>query len=464
MNLKTYRAASMAQALADVKKDLGKDAVILHTRTFKVGTVMGLGGRTVVEITASDQAGAREARAGAATALAPARADEFVPSTPLHVRTREPLAATTKPVVAAEFLDRAPAPEARGEPRVPAPANVSRPAPPRPGLASRVALAPVDDSAIATLQDELAAIRRLVGQVLQCTRRTAVHVEGAAGEGSSAAAGILKLGGMPDPLFAMYLRLQEAQVASDVSEAIVGAVRDELTPGELADASVVSERVIARVASRLGVVGAVTPAGAQADSRPLTIALVGPTGVGKTTTIAKLAAMYKLRHAKRVGLITADTYRIAAVDQLRTYANIIGLPLRVVASPAEMASAAAALADHDVVLIDTAGRSQHDSTRLAELGRYVGAAKPHETHLVLSAAVAEPVLLKAAQRFGALTPDRVLFTKLDEAVHLGPILNVSSRVELPISYVTTGQEVPDQIDLADAPRLARRILDGTGGA
>src|SRR5205814_8215773 len=132
------------------------------------------------------------------------------------------------------------------------------------------------------------------------------------------------------------------------------------------------------------------------DGRPLTIALIGPTGVGKTTTVAKLAATYKLRHGKRVGLVTTDTYRIAAVDQLRTYAEIIGLPLKVALSPTEMTTVCQGLSECDVILIDTAGRSQREAARLDELRQLLAAAKPHQTHLVLSSTACEAVLLEAA--------------------------------------------------------------------
>jgi energy-coupling factor transporter ATP-binding protein EcfA2 len=147
--------------------------------------------------------------------------------------------------------------------------------------------------------------------------------------------------------------------------------------------------MLRHIAAKMPVVGNVSRAARAEGGRPLTIALVGPTGVGKTTTIAKLAAAYKLRQGKKVGLITSDTYRIAAVDQLRTYATIIGLPLKVAMTPREMSAACSAFADCDAILIDTAGRSQHDANRLEELSAFIQACSPDETHLVLSATVAE---------------------------------------------------------------------------
>src|SRR5690606_2295500 len=126
-----------------------------------------------------------------------------------------------------------------------------------------------------------------------------------------------------------------------------------------------------------------------------------------------LAAAYKLRHGRRVGLITSDTYRIAAVEQLRTYANIIAVPLKVGMSPQEMAGACAEMAEggnFDVVLIDTAGRSPHDGARLEELRGFIAAADPHETHLVLSSAASEAALMRAAEQFAVVSPNRVILT------------------------------------------------------
>ena len=200
-----------------------------------------------------------------------------------------------------------------------------------------------------------------------------------------------------------------------------------------------------------------------ADGRPLTIALVGPTGVGKTTTLAKLAASFKLRHQRRVGLITADTYRIAAVDQLRTYANIIGLPLQVVLTPAEMRQAVHALKHCDVILIDTAGRSQNDACRLGELREFLEAARPHETHLVLSSTASEKVLLREAEAFVTVGVDKVILTKLDEAVSFGMVVTALRRIGRELSFFTTGQEVPDHIEVSEPRRLAELVLgEGMG--
>ncbi len=287
----------------------------------------------------------------------------------------------------------------------------------------------------------MATIKRLVGQVLQSSQGC-------------------RTPGIPDALFDYYLKLIESDVASELAGQIVGAVRDDLQPAQLAQPALVQKAVLRRIAAYIPVADAPALSAKPADARPLTIALVGPTGVGKTTTIAKLAAAYKLRHGRRVGLITCDTFRIAAVDQLRTYAEIIGLPLKVVMTPSEMSAACAAFAGLDAILIDTAGRAPTDAAKLEELHALIAAAKPHQTHLVLSSAASESVMRDAAARFMPLGADRVIFTKLDEAVNFGVLVNVARGINARLSFLTTGQEVPDQIEPGDADRLARLIMHG----
>jgi flagellar biosynthesis protein FlhF len=208
------------------------------------------------------------------------------------------------------------------------------------------------------------------------------------------------------------------------------------------------------VAGRLPVDEQAGHVGPSADGRPRTIALVGPTGVGKTTTIAKLAATFKLKQKKRVTLFTQDTYRIAAVDQLQTYANILGVPLHVATTVDDLVEGLRSCTSCDAILIDTAGRSQRDDPRLEQLESFLQAAKPHEVHLVLSSTCTESVLMDTVERFSRVKPDRVIFTKLDEAVSFGVLLNVASKLEAKVSYVTTGQEVPHDIEPGRAQRLA----------
>jgi flagellar biosynthesis protein FlhF len=454
VNLKTFRARSMADALAAVKRDLGKNAVILNTRNYRSGGIFGLGARAMVEITAADapppprsRRPASEAPAPVITAAArayaqaaPARARP-TPSISGHEQNGGPVVAlmTAPTEITISPSDRAQSDQGFSAARVAAPMSVHRtgaaPDKPRPSV-----------------EDELQSLKRMVGQVLTFARRTSLT--GSDRDGATIS------GRMPDALSRHYLRLLEGDVAAEIADEVIGAVRDELNPGELADEAIVRQTILRHLAAMVPVAGDIQKPRGPADGRPLTIALVGPTGVGKTTTVAKLAAAYKLRHGRRVGLVTTDTYRIAAVDQLRMYANIIGLPLKVALTPADMVTACEALADCDTILIDTAGRSQRDAGRLDELREFLGAARPHETHLVLASTASERVLLDSAARFASVGPDRVIFTKLDEAVNFGVLFTVARRIELKLSYLTTGQEVPDQIEVGRPDRLARFLLDG----
>jgi flagellar biosynthesis protein FlhF len=190
------------------------------------------------------------------------------------------------------------------------------------------------------------------------------------------------------------------------------------------------------------------------------VVLVGPTGVGKTTTIAKLAAIHKLLHKKSVGLISTDTYRIGAIEQLKTFAAIADIPMEVVYKPAELPGALRRFHGRDLVLVDTVGRSHRSKKEIAELGKYIDALNPDETHLVLSASTAPKAINDMVERFKVLKPNRLLFTKLDEAASLGPLLNVLSRQQLSVGYVTTGQRVPDDILAVEPAHLASMIYSG----
>ena len=376
----------MAAALEQVKRHLGRDAVILHTRTFTKGGLFGVGGRPVVEITAARSAADLPRYAG-----------------PVKM------------------------PAKSGVPDVQADGAASSMTPNASSTAA---------PGTSALSAELEAIKSLVRDLVRETRRSLRP-------------------SLPEQLFEGYLRLVENQVSEEIAQQVVVQVRDELDAAELSDPAAVRRKLAAYLESLLPTAG---PIKLPSLPGPTIIALVGPTGVGKTTTIAKLAANFRLRENRKVGLITIDTYRIAAVEQLRTYAQIINVPLEVVMTPAQLPGALGRLGGSDVVLIDTAGRSQNDAIRMSELKCYLDQAKPHEVHLVLSGTSSQQLVNEVLERFSVLGIDRVIFTKLDEAIGFGVILNSLQEAGARLSYVTTGQDVPDDIEVGDASRVVDLIL------
>lgn len=192
---------------------------------------------------------------------------------------------------------------------------------------------------------------------------------------------------------------------------------------------------------------------------------IGPTGVGKTTTIAKLASDFKLDKKLKVAMITSDTYRIAAVEQLRTYANILGIPVQVVYTIEEMNNAIKEFKEYDLILVDTAGRSHKNKEQCEEIRHMikdsiVGEEQKKEIYLVLSAATKYRDLLNIVEAYEKVGKYNLVFTKLDETSSLGNILNVRLKTGASLSYVTCGQVVPDDIRLLDAQALAKKLLGG----
>ena len=266
---------------------------------------------------------------------------------------------------------------------------------------------------------------------------------------------------VPSELVDFYADLISQEVSETLALQVVEAVTASLSSEELSNPESVRKALVDHLAGFIPVSSG-TLLSSSPDGRPLTLALVGPTGVGKTTTVAKIAAAYRIRQNRKVGLITLDTYRIAAIDQLRTYAEIIGVPMAVARCTSELARAMEDMADRDVILIDTAGRSQKDSARISELKTMLEAARPHETHLVLSGTASRSVLLQEAEEFSRVGIDHVVLTKLDEAVSFGMLVEVVHRIGTRLSFLTTGQEVPDHIETARSDRLASMVI-GEGG-
>lgn len=188
-------------------------------------------------------------------------------------------------------------------------------------------------------------------------------------------------------------------------------------------------------------------------------AFIGTTGVGKTTTIAKLAAHLMLKARKKVGLISVDSYRIGAIDQLRTYANILGIPCFPAFNKKDLVFALKKMEMRDVILIDTAGQSQYDRTRIEELKRMIADDLEISSHLLLSVSTTSSEMDRAAVNFSSLKCQSYIFTKIDESEKCGSLINQIMKRRLPISYITTGQNVPEDIERASKEKIFNLILN-----
>jgi len=198
--------------------------------------------------------------------------------------------------------------------------------------------------------------------------------------------------------------------------------------------------------------------GQAGDKNRIIAAFIGTTGVGKTTTIAKLAAQLMLKTRKKVGIISIDNYRIGAMEQLKTYANILGIPCFPAFNRKDLVFALKRMGGRDVVLIDTAGQSQYDTSRIEELRQMITADLDISCHLLLSVATTESEMNQAAINFGPLKCHSYIFTKTDEAERCGSIINQIMKLRLPISYITTGQNVPEDIEKANKEKILNLLL------
>lgn len=396
MEAKTYRAKSVQDALELVRRDLGPDAAVLHTREVAGSWLRWMTGRRQIEVTAS--------------------LDVNVPS-------RLP----------ADFGDDEPAPTFhRAETKLRRDAAVEARIPAAHEQSYRAKFR-------SDLKGQASDLHSLMEDLCRKSDRSADRQ-------------------LPESLFHLFTDLIDAEVSEELARELIERVRAGSASRDLDDVVLLKARIARMVEEEIDVC---RPIRVVPGQRRL-IALVGPTGVGKTTTIAKLAANFRLRERCRVGLITVDTYRIAAVEQLRTYADIIDLPMEVVSSPREMHEAVQRMAGLDLILLDTAGRSPRDEVKIQELKTMLAEAQADEVLLVLSSVTSTAGLKKTAERFAEAGTTSLVLTKLDEANGLGNLLPLLRSCRLPLSYTTNGQNVPDDISPADRRKLARIVLGMEG--
>lgn len=403
MQVKVFEAEDMTTALKKVKATLGPDAIILSSRTLRKKG-MGLLSRPLVEVTA---------------------AKEAPDVAPLPSIGRNPYAQAAR----------------QDQPRE-TPARVPRPVvePVEAELQELRSVVQQQQSSTSTevgaLRDEISQLKHLVEQ--QSQRQAA----------PAPAPQSMPTAVPSTPASPMRQRLIDLGVVDDVADTLV----------HYASRLAADQSVEHQLHTLLSSLIQPAPSFTEIPDGPRKIALVGPTGVGKTTTLAKLAAQ-AVQAGLRVALVTIDTYRIAAVEQLRVYGDIMNLPVEVVLSPDELPLAFGRHRDKDLILIDTAGRSPRDIERIQELQTFIESDNSVESCLVLPANGRDRELETVIRQFGQLSLSALIFTKLDECDALGVLINIASRTELPLAYVTDGQRVPEDIRRAQSDEIAARILN-----
>ena len=201
----------------------------------------------------------------------------------------------------------------------------------------------------------------------------------------------------------------------------------------------------------------------EAKRRPKVVYFIGPTGVGKTTTIAKIASRFCVEQKKKIALLTTDTYRIVAAEQLKTYADILEIPIRVIYTVEEIEHALADFGDCDYILVDTAGHSHYNEEQRQAIGQFIHAADDKvekEVYLVMSATTKYRDMISIADAYSEVTEYKLIFTKLDETTALGNLFNLRMRTDAQLSYVTTGQNVPDDIEPFNPQVVVKQLLGG----
>lgn len=449
MKVKRYVVDSMPDALQKIRAELGKDAVIINTKEIRVGGLFGLFSKKKVEVVAATdsnsesaspsaawQAQAKEMKAGTG-AVTHRPATGSMPYTPNRAASLS-APASSAGQASVERLEAA-ADSFAGHIKE----ALVHDAPSRPQETGESSSQAVHKQREDALLAEMKQMKELMKQITTAQLHSA--------EAESAAVSL------PVPFERYRERLVQQEVRPDLAQLIA-----EEAAARIASESTDSITDLdARRAVREGLLAILTKEGIEPLRQETRIAhFVGPTGVGKTTTIAKLAAEQVLRHKRNVGFITADTYRIAAVEQLRTYANILNVPLEVVFSAMDMKKAFERLSDRDLIFMDTAGRNYRNEMAVSEVHSMLRSDETRETFLVLSLSMKYIDMRAVTDNFNKFGLEKVLFTKSDETSTFGSMINLLHDYSLTLSYITNGQMVPDDICAANADQLVEQMLGG----
>lgn len=437
MRVKRYVGETAQEAMQKVKSDLGRDAIILNTRKIRKKGLAGFFSKPLIEVVAtidndisSKPAKQKQERAAMNMASVDREApfdntsfiDELNASLTQNKQTAQPIQPTYQPTYRGYNA-------AADEEIIPA---AEQPA--------KAAHRNIEEITKSDLTDDFTPAQ--INEIKEMLNKVydAVKLDYESSKLSDAAKNYL-----------------EQLERSEVDKVILNDLKEELIEDlsiEQQQDSVLVKETIHKILN--GYIKDPEPFSTSSGRRA--IVFIGPTGVGKTTTLAKLAANLVLNEKKKVGLITSDTYRIAAVEQLKTYSEIIGIPLSAIYSSSEIANAIESYKDKDIILIDTAGRSHKDQYQVMELKSLLKSSVNFEIYLVISATTKFSDCIEIIKSYGFLDDYKLLFTKLDETSTTGVLLNVAYITKKPISYITTGQSVPDDIEIADKEKIINSLI------
>ncbi len=441
MRVKRYVADSIQEAITRVKNDLGRNAIILHTKPFKEGGFLGFFCRRRFEVIAAVDETVTDNGAAPKkpeTKLQPA-SQIGVGTTSRQAMQIDPEIITTPVSAPIQSAPVQSVPVSIPEQKQPVPAVVFDEKSFVTGLKEASS---TTEPVLKSLKEEIAEMKELIRQVASKPNSLPVGVSVPQPERSNNTDWLRQhlqsLGMEGDIIDYLILQIPANLFENNAQEEILVYCQQVLATKLMFSEPIPQEQV----------------------GEQQVVALIGPTGVGKTTTIAKLAANYNLFEGKKVGLITIDTYRIAAVEHLKTYGDIINLPVEVVYTPSDLNQSIANLKDCDLILIDTAGRSPHNQAMMDELQRFLANSQIGVILLVVSATTKYQDMQTIAENFSKIAFTHLVFTKLDETSSLGPIVSLAMNIKRPISYFTNGQNVPDDIEIAKPNKLINQLFKG----
>ncbi len=427
MIVKKYQGATEEEAIKKAQEDLGNKAVVLNVKTLQQRGVFRLFKKDVVEITAALEE------------------EDFKSS----INQRKPVMSdeSSKVVVGTQVTPSRPL-NSRNDSKVNlvADENISIPS----------------ESNAAVLEQKLDSLHNLLQSQMakEAAKDSAIPAD-IKSEGEAAGKKVISERENSNMKFIklIYKKLVDNEVDEKYADQIMSDIEGSLKKESNIDSILAA--AYQKIILKLGEADDI-----EIGDKPKVIFFVGPTGVGKTTTIAKVASRFKLEQQAKVAFITSDTYRIAAVEQLNTYASIIDSPVSVIYSADELEEAVNAYKDYDLIMVDTAGRSHKSEDQMDELGDMLAKTKALKdsfdvkVYLVLSITTKYKDLVNITERYKDIDDWSIIFTKLDETCALGNILNIRMLTGAALSYTTSGQNVPNDIELINEQSLAKQLLGG----